>query len=340
MIIPNPILNSRENDLIEKISHDYKKFTKPGPVSKSFKKVGNTINRVVPESIKGKINDSSKYLSELEIFQKAVEVAGLGFNELCKQANRLTLSTENILIQLDKKGIQVNEYEHLCLLRSYQLERIANRKFGNYSAAFIEGFSTGAPGFPGIPFNIALSFFLYFRATQSIALWYGYDVTNDPREMEIASEVSIMSLAPNPEIATSTVGGHLSKMMVATNLTVLSESLKRLSYEEMAKRGGVELFYVQIRALANKAADKALKKAGQDGIEAGVFRKLLQQLGKSMPKKAGQRAVPILGGVIGAFVDLYYMSRVVRGANLIYHKRFLFEKEKRIEIVKNDIGTE
>lgn len=35
--------------------------------------------------------------------------------------------------------------------------------------AFTEGAATGVPDFAGIPFNIELSTFLYFRAVQSIA---------------------------------------------------------------------------------------------------------------------------------------------------------------------------
>lgn len=40
----------------------------------------------------------------------------------------------------------------------------------------IEGGGTGAFGFWGLPFNLVLSTFLYFRAVQSIAMFYGYDV--------------------------------------------------------------------------------------------------------------------------------------------------------------------
>ncbi len=82
------------------------------------------------------------------------------------------------------------------------------------------------------------------------------------------------------------------------------------------------MLYVQIRALANKVAEKALKKSGRSGLEAGVFRNLLEQVGKRLPKEAGKKGVPILGAIIGGGCDFYLMHRILTGANLIYHKRF------------------
>jgi hypothetical protein len=128
-------------------------------------------------------------------------------------------------------------------------------------------------------------------------------------------------------------------MMFAANATALRESLKKLTYEEMAKKGGTELVYVQIRALANKAAKKALDRAGKEGIEAGVYRKMLEQIGKRMPQRAGQRAIPFIGGIVGGLTDTYYMSRVLRGGNMVYHKRFLMEKEERLRVLCGDGET-
>lgn len=105
----------------------------------------------------------------------------------------------------------------------------------------------------------------------------------------------------------------------------------------MVRRGGSALLYAQIRALANKAAKEALAKAGQEGLEAGVFKSLLAQLAKRMPKEAGKKGLPLIGGLIGGLSDAYLMSRVLHGAKLIYHKRYLFEKEHRISLLKKPL---
>jgi hypothetical protein len=102
----------------------------------------------------------------------------------------------------------------------------------------------------------------------------------------------------------------------------------------MAKRGGSELLYVKIRALANKAAAKALERTGQEGIEAGIFKTLLEQFAKQMPKRAGKGAIPIVSALLVGLTDTGLMRRVLRGAKLIYHKRYLLEKEHRVAVLK------
>jgi len=60
----------------------------------------------------------------------------------------------------------------------------------------VEGGTTGAFGFWGLQFNIVLSIFLYFRAVQSIAMFFGYDIKNGSAELVIASEVFTNALSP------------------------------------------------------------------------------------------------------------------------------------------------
>jgi hypothetical protein len=184
----------------------------------------------------------------------------------------------------------------------------------------------------GLPFNLALSFLFYFRASQSTALYYGYDVHSDPAELEFAAEVTLKSLAPSADEGAQTLGGLIGKMMFAAEQSALVRGLGK-TYAEMAGKGGAQLLYVQIRALANRAAKNALDKAGRTGLEAGVFRRLLEQVGKNLPKEAGKKMVPLFGAVVTGFFDSYYMHRVLKGANLIYHKRFLHEKEARVAML-------
>ncbi len=128
--------------------------------------------------------------------------------------------------------------------------------------------------------------------------------------------------------------------MFATNVTALKESLSKLTYEQMAQKGGAELLYVQIRALANAQAKKALEKVGKEGVEAGIFKNLLEQIGKKISKETGKKVVPVIGAMVGALSDTHTMNNIIKGANLIYHKRFLFEKNIRLNElskVNNDI---
>ena len=84
----------------------------------------------------------------------------------------------------------MSSLDEICLLRSYDVAKAANKTYGQHmGAAAVEGGATGAVGFWGIPTNFALSMLVYFRAVQSVAMMYGYDVKEDPDELMIAGQV-------------------------------------------------------------------------------------------------------------------------------------------------------
>jgi EcsC protein family len=320
--------------LLEKLTDDYRKFVAPGRVGRAVSALTKQIGSVAPDRLQRLAADAIGIAAESDFIKAALTHAGRGFQEIVKHASRFAQSPKRVIEVLRFNGVLVERFEHVCRQRSYEIERVCTGlNHRDILAAVAEGAATGAPGLIGVPFNIALSFFLYFRAAQSTALYYGYDVLGDPRELEFASEVTLASLAPNAEKGAETLGGLIGKMMVAANVSALRHALARRTYEEMARRGGAELLYVQIRAMANKAAARALRGAGTEGLESSVFRTLLERVGSRLPKEAGKKAVPLLGAVIGGLSDGWYMSRVLRGSNLIYHKRFLFEKEHRVRLL-------
>ncbi len=333
-IPPDPLLDRREEALVTELTEKYKKLTSPGYIAKAVSKARNRLLAVTPERARRLAQEAVDVAAEWEIIKRVLDHAGRGFAELSAQASRFTFSHDAILRALHDDDIHAPRFEEICAVRSYRIERVARRRdYADLLAALAEGAATGAPGLPGVPFNIALSFFLYFRAVQGIALYYGYDVKRDPSELEFASATTITCFSPQVEGGAESLSGVIGKMMLAANLSALHHALATRTYTEMAKRGGSQLLYVQIRAAANQAAARALRSAGRTGIEVKVFRDLLEQVGRQLPKEAGKKAVPLLGAVIGGLSDTYYMSRVLKIANLTYHKRFLFEKEARVRVL-------
>jgi len=332
--IPDPTLDAREQALLVELQKEFERFTKPGWVGEPAKKIGGALVRIIPQGVRKSATAASTSMAETELIKKVMDFAGKGFHQLTSLASRGTLSKPKVVAKLSKHGCEVSTFDEICTCRSYRVEAVLERStLKKVTAAAAEGAVTGAPGLPGVPFNIALSFFLYFRAAQEVALHYGYDVKDDPRELQFAAEVTLQSLDPN--FKGEGLAGFIGKMMLATELTALKSALGK-TYAEMAAKGGSALLYVQIRALANKAAEKALAKAGKEGLEAGIFKTLLAQIAKRLPKDAGKRVVPGIGAIFGGLSDAYLMSRVLRGAKLIYHKRFLFEKEERIARLGGD----
>lgn len=333
-------LDQKEIELLDTLTQEYEKFVESGPVIKQLTKTKDKVMGLLPEKVKEITTDSLKKASDWAVIQNVIESAGKGFGTVHENTARVTFDKSKIIHFLDDGTYKINEFEQICRLRSYHIEKNAlnKRKLLDLPSAFVGGGVTGLFGLWGVPFNLAYTFFMYYRAVQAVALYYGYDVIDDPRELEFSSSVTVTCLSPHLESNAQSLGSIIGKMMFATNVTTLKESLSKLTYTQMAERGGAELLYVQIRALANSQAKKALEKAGKEGAEAGIFKNLLEQIGKRMGKETGKKAVPLLGAIIGALSDTHTMNKIIKGANLIYHKRFLFEKNIRVNAL-NDKGN-
>ncbi|MYL54642.1 hypothetical protein GLW08_15005 [Pontibacillus yanchengensis] len=332
MSIDNSFLDLKERQLLETLTTKYEEFIEPSSFQKQISRTTDKASELLPEKVKKMSSNAIKNASDWTVIRKVIESAGEGFGVVNENSARYTLSKKNLLNSLNNEDNEINEFTRICELRSYYIEKnlLNRRRLLDLPTAFVGGGITGFFGLLGVPFNLAYTFFMYYRTVQTVALFYGYDVVDDPRELEFASSVTITCLSPHITSDVQNLGSIVSRMMFATNVTVLKESLSKLSYEQMAQKGGAELLYVQIRALANAQAKKALEKAGKEGVEAGIFKKLLEQIGKRMTKEGGKKIVPVIGGVVGAFSDTYTMNKIIHGANLIYHKRFLFEKDIRI----------
>ena len=169
---------------------------------------------------------------------------------------------------------------------------------------------------------------VYFRAVQSVAMFYGYDVKEDPAELIIASEVFQRAMSPCPKGNPAT--DYIGKVLVYAESAAVKQAAKK-GWTAMVEKGGAALAIAQMRALANKAAQKALENGGKKAIEAGVFKKTLTQIGQKLTLKNVGRLVPVVGAGFGAFFDTAQMNSILDFADLFYHKRFIVEKEQRVQ---------
>lgn len=338
----NSYLDRKELALLESLTREYEKFIEPGPIQKQLIKTKEKVSDILPEKFKEMTSDAINKASDWTVIKNVIESAGKGFSVINENSARYTFNKDSILKSLRDDTNQLYKFEQICQLRSYYIESnvLNRRKILDLPTTFLGGGITGFLGIWGVPFNLAYTFFMYYRSVQAVALYYGYDVIDDPRELEFASSVTISCLSPQLESNVENLGSIIARMMFAANITALKDSLSKLTYQQMAQKGGAELLYVQIRALANAQAKKALEKAGKEGVEAGIFKNLLEQIGKRMGKETGKKAVPVLGAVVGALSDTHTMNNIIKGANLIYHKRFLFEKNIRMNELNQDNSVE
>ena len=333
-VIPNPLVDEREYEEIATLTKRYEKALAPGPIAKAGKTVIEKTPQVVKE-IAGKagnaVKDTFNGLTEQELIAGAIKKATEGFGELEKHAARASVSKEYVLQRINsgKQEQKVSDISEICMLRSYDVAAIANGEHVQHiGIALIEGGGTGAAGFWGLPANFALSMLIYFRAVQSVALFYGYDVKNDPDELVISSEVFSKSMSPNAE--NTPANDYVGKILVYTEMAGVKKAAAK-TWTAMIEAGGASLVLAQMRAMANKAARKALEKGGQKTLEAGIFKKTLAQIGNKLSLETIGKMVPFVGAGFGALFDTAQMSQVLKIADLFYHKRFILEKQERIE---------
>lgn len=337
IVLPSPIIDAKEDDSLRKLTERYDNLIEPGALSK----IGNKSLSLIPRPVKQAGNAVKSTITERELYAQCMEVVVEGFGVLEKQAARLTVPEKTIIKRINKvsEDVKINSIDTICLARSYDIAKIVSSyKTQDRIVALLEGGTTGAFGFPGLPFNLVLSTFLYYRAVQSIALHYGYDIKNDASELIIASDVFRNALSPKSK-GTNEASELIGKIMTMTEVTTVKQMSKK-TWAEMASHGGVPLLICQMRALANKAAKNALEKAGQKGLEENLFKEVFKQIGKKLTKQAVGKSVPVVGAVIGALFDIAQMNKILEYADVFYNKRFLLEKKARINTLIGDGNDE
>ena len=163
-------------------------------------------------------------IAEQELFIQCMKVVAEGFGILEKQAARLTVTEKVIIKRINdaSQGLEIDTFDTICLARGYDISKIVNGyKTQDRILALLEGEATGAFRFAGLPFNIVLSTFLYYRAVQSITLHYGYDIKNDASELVIASDVFMSALSPESK-GMNEARELIGKIMVMIEITTVS----------------------------------------------------------------------------------------------------------------------
>ncbi len=325
--VPDPILDIKEQNQYKSLKERHEKLTEPSLVSKASSKVKEWI----PQAVKDYVGDKSKELSETEIIKRVIIVTADLFKWLETNAAKVTISERKVISEINKQhnDLEISCLQEVCFAREYDIEKLVKKyKKLDIFYSVIEGGATGAFGFAGLPANLALSMFLFYRAVQSIAMYYGYDVKNDPDELIIASDVFTQALSPSTSGDNATTD-IVAKIWALTETTTVRQ-LSKKTWAEMAEAGGIPLLLCQLRALANKYAQKALEKVGKKQIEHSIFTNVLKQIGKNLTKKAIGTLTPVVGGLIGAAFDSFQMKTVLEYANVFYGIRFIAEKEARI----------
>lgn len=253
-VSPAPLVNHREEVELEKIAQRFNEITAPNIIDQAGEAVGN----LIPQAAKDWFGSTTHMLTEQDMYKRSMEVFAQGMGVLEKQASNVTIDPKTVIREIDKvaEGIKIDSLDEICLVRSYSISKVVeNYRLQHLGAAIVEGGGTGLLGFAGIVPSLVLSNFLFYRAVESIALFYGYDVKHDASEMYIAGEV--LGSALNPKGFGSGQVDLIAKFMMMAEATAVKQTAKK-SWAAMIEHGGIAALLAQIRALANKAAQKAI----------------------------------------------------------------------------------
>ena len=329
-IIPNPVLDAKEEHSLFFLNRRYEKLCKPSPASK----LGAKVSKVIPAAVKNNLKTVLNSFSEQELYEATMGVISKSFKILEETAAKYTIPKKTIIKKINKTLNEntISNADEICLARGYDISAIVSSlKTKNMFTSLVEGAGTGALGFAGLPFNLVLITFICYRAVQMIAMCYGYDVEAEPSELIIASDVFMNALSPTTANSDE-ISSTIVKIMTIAEVQTLKEASKR-TYVEMAKQGGLSLLTVQLRALANNAAKKALEETANKGLENSIFKGVFEQIGKRITKKGVTKLAPGISAVIGAAFDVSQMNTVIDYADVFYNKRFILEKEDRINML-------
>lgn len=333
-VLPDPLLTNRELAELEALTEQYEKMVAPSKLKQLTDKAGSKI----PENLRATVGDAldglTSEIQQQELYAQVMKQVVDGFKVIEEQAAKYSVTEAQIVEAANTtlENVTIRSIDELFMLRSFDVAKIAAGENGKHLLlAATEGAVTGAPGFAGLPFNIVFSMFLYYRAVQSVAMMYGFNVKEDPAEMVIAGDVFSNAMAPSAGSADG-MALAIGKVMLVAEMEGVKQTVKK-GWTAMAARGGAAMLVTQIRALANVAARKALENTGKKSIESSVFKNVLEQIGRNITQKSLGKAIPVFGGAVGALFDVSQMNRVLQYANIFYHKRFIIEKQERVAIL-------
>ncbi|MBN2159988.1 MAG: EcsC family protein [Spirochaetes bacterium] len=222
--------------------------------------------------------------------------AVLGFMEMLRDISYWTYSEKDLIKEAGKAGIRINAISELAGQDLLLLDRIARRYFSsNKLIAALEGAGCGLGGLALIAADIPALFAIAFRSIQQIGASYGFDM-KDPDMLPI-----IMSVFH--------AGSGIS---VAAKSSLLAD---------MSRAAPV---------LAGKAVYGKIAGRTKTALIVDMFQQYLRNLpahlAENLSKRKLGQAIPVIGAVVSAGFNYWFMSNVVLSAYMIFRKLHIERK--------------
>lgn len=166
--------------------------------------------------------------------------------------------------------------------------------------ATAEGGATGTFGLLGMAADIPALITLAYRTIYKIALCYGYENHNRSEE-QFANTIMAMASA-------STISEKVSAQITLKELNTI---IAKQTWKKMAENAANNQFSKESVVLTIKA--------------------LAKQINVNITKRTAMKAIPIVGGGIGAAMNAAYIQDIAWAARRAYQQRWLSENGKIVE---------
>ena len=225
-----------------------------------------------------------------------VEKAIMGFMEMLRDGSQWTYPDSDIVKEAAKVGVHVEHYRDLREHDTEKLDRIAQRYFtSNKVLAALEGAGCGLGGLALIAADIPALFLISFRSVQQIGSAYGFDM-DDPEMLPVV--MSVFNVGASASSAAKTAA--LADLRIAA-----SAFAKNWTYKKVAERT-------------------------QTGVAAQLLKERVKHLPKDIANNVTKRklaqAIPVVGAVVGAGFNYWFLSNTTRGAYMIFRDLHLKRK--------------
>jgi len=170
-----------------------------------------------------------------------------------------------------------------------------------------EGAATGAAGLAGIVVDIPAALTLAFRTIYKTGICYGYA----PEQVTEQFAQGIL--------AASGANSMQEKLAALVSLQAIRTALHQQSW----------------KTLAHKASQHAFSREG--AIIA--MRTLARQLGVNLTKRKALAAIPVMGALVGAGVNAWYMRDVSWAARRAFQERWLADRGK-VQVIDVEAAVE
>lgn len=167
--------------------------------------------------------------------------------------------------------------------------------------ALVEGAATGITGLPGMAIDIPALIVMTLRVIRKIGLCYGYDCDTEKEKQFV---FGIMSAAGANSVN--------DKMIALANIQATKVIISKTAWRKMAEK-----------AANNKFSKEAIVLA---------VKNLAKQLGVNLTKRKALQAIPIIGGAVGASMNVAFINDAAWAARRAFQELWLQDNGKIIEI--------